>query len=71
MRAPGDPQELTSDERLQAIAAIFADGIHRLKRTNGLPSLCRPGIVGSPVADRLELSEETRLSVTGGLRQEP
>ena len=63
MAASDDPKSMTAGERLQAVAAILAGGILRgMQRTGGI--LRNPGQLPKTIADRLELSGPSRLTVT-------
>ncbi len=61
-----DPDPLTSDQRLSEVATILATGILRLQSRAALPaSHAQKNLPESP-SQRLELPDETVLSVHNG-----
>ena len=57
------PDELTPDERIQAVAAILARGILRLRKTHRSLSICKLENLPDSDANRLEVSSASRLTV--------
>jgi hypothetical protein len=61
---PTDPVNMTPDERLAEVAAIFAEGVLRLRRRGAIPTprlaVIHPVEFGESAANGLEVPSETR-----------
>jgi hypothetical protein len=61
-----EPDELTPDERLEAVAAILARAVLRLSTSRSEYRIFRPENCEESGDDPLEVGGETVLSVTAG-----
>ena len=70
MRSIDDPAFLTPDQRLAEVASILAAGVLRLHARAAIPDdpeqLVAPGNLGKSGSPRLEVFDETVLSVHNG-----
>ena len=60
---PDGSASLSADDRVRAVAALLAEGLRRLRRRATDGPLVVPENPPKSVADCLELSAETRLTV--------
>ncbi len=72
MHSRFDDDVLTPDQRLSALATIFASGLLRLRDRAAIldrsPSVSTPGNLAESRQDCLEFVDETRLTVHEGYR---